>query len=90
LHFFIYIFLVSLSLALTEMHNLVEIPIMVIISIPFFLVQKIAYNIQNPFENEPIDTPMTSISRTIEINIKQQLEAENIPEPITSDTFYIL
>jgi hypothetical protein len=33
---------------------------------------------------------MTSISRTIEINIKQQLEAENIPEPITSDTFYIL
>jgi len=90
LHLFIYIFLVSLSLALTEMHSLVEIPIMVFISIPFFLVQKIAYNIQNPFENMPTDTPMTSISRTIEINIKQQIGAENIPKPITSDKFYIL
>jgi len=33
---------------------------------------------------------MTSISRTIEINIKQQLGVENIPEPITSDKFFIL
>ncbi len=36
LHLFIYIFLVSLSLALTKMHSLIEIPIMVFISIPFF------------------------------------------------------
>lgn len=90
LHLFIYIFLITLSLALTEMHSLVEIPFMIFISIPFFLVEKIAYNIQDPFENKPTDTAMTSISRTIEINIKQQLEIENIPEPITSKKFYIL
>ena len=90
LHLFIYIFLITLSVALTEMHSLFEIPFMILISIPFFLVEKIAFNIQDPFENRPTDTAMTSISRTIEINIKQQLGVENIPEPITSDKFFIL
>ncbi len=90
LHLFIYIFLITLSFALTEMPNLVEIPFMVFIATPFFLMEKIAFNIQDPFGNKPTDTAMTSISRTIEINIKQLLEVENIPKPITSDTFYIL
>jgi len=90
LHLFIYIFLVTLSFALTEIHSLMEVPLMVMISIPFFLLEKIAFNIQDPFENNPTDTAMTSISRTIEINIKQQLEDENIPEPISSNKFYIL
>ncbi len=90
LHLFIYIFLITLSFALSEMPNLLEIPFMIFISIPFFLMEKIAYNIQDPFGNKPTDTATTSIARTIEINIKQLLEVENIPEPITSDTFYIL
>jgi len=90
LHLFIYIFLITLSFALTEMPSLVEIPFMVFISIPFFLIEKIAFNIQDPFENRPTDTAMTSISRIIEINIKQQLNAEDIPDPINSKKFYIL
>lgn len=90
LHLFIYIFLITLSFAITEMPSSFEIPFMVFISIPFFLVEKIAFNIQDPFENKPTDTAMTSISRLIEINIKQQLELEDIPEPITSNKFYIL
>jgi putative membrane protein len=90
LHLFIYIFLITLSLALTEMHSLIEIPLLIIISIPFFLLEKIAFNIQDPFENKPTDTAMTSISRTIEINIKQQLNEQNIPEPIMTNKFYIL
>jgi putative membrane protein len=60
------------------------------IATPFFLLEKIAFNIQDPFENNPTDTAMTSISRTIEINIKQQLEENEIPEPIVTDEFYIL
>jgi len=90
LHLFIYIFLIALSFALTEMHSLVEIPFMVFISIPFFLLEKIAFNIQDPFENKPTDTAMTSISRIIEINIKNQLGIENVPEPLTTNKFYIL
>lgn len=90
LHLFIYIFLITLSFALTEIHSLVKVPFMVLISIPFFLVEKIAFNIQDPFENKPTDTAMTSISRTIEINIKQQLGVKDIPDPITTKKFYIL
>lgn len=44
---------------------------------------------QDPFENKPTDTAMTSIARTIEINIKQLLE-EEIPEPLTTKKYYIL
>ncbi len=90
LHLFIYIFLITLSFALEDITNFFEIPLMVLISIPFFLLEKIAFNIQDPFENRPTDIPMTSISRTIEINIKQQLGVKNIPEPILPEKFYIL
>lgn len=90
LHLFIYIFLVTLSLALTELHSLIEIPLMIMISLPFFLLEKIAFSIQDPFENKPTDIATTSISRTIEINIKQLLDIEDIPEAIVSDKFYIL
>jgi ion channel-forming bestrophin family protein len=90
LHLFIYIFLITLSFALTEMHSFIEIPLMIIISIPFFLLEKIAFNIQDPFKNKPTDTPMTSICRTIEINIKQQLGENKIPKPIETEKFYIL
>lgn len=90
LHLFIYIFLITLSFSLAEMPNLMEIPLMILISIPFFLIEKIAFNIQDPFENKPTDIPMTSISRTIEIDIKQQLGVKDIPEPISTDKFYVL
>jgi putative membrane protein len=90
LYIFIFITLISLSFAFSNMSGFLEIPVIVIIAIPFFLLDKIAKNIQDPFENRPTDTPMTSISRTIEINIKQQMGLENIPEPIISDKFYVL
>lgn len=90
LHFFIYIFLISLSLSLTDLHNVVEIPFMMVISLPFFMLEKIALTIQDPFENKPADTPVTSIARTIEINLKQLLDEEKLPEKVISDTYYSL
>ena len=90
LHLFIYIFLGTLSFGLADIYGPLEIPFMVLISIPLLLLEKIAYTIQDPFENKPSDTAMTSICRTIEINIKQQLGLDDIPEPISSDKFYIL
>lgn len=90
LHVFIYIFLTLLSLSLTELHSFVEIPIEVIISIPFFLLEKIATQIQDPFENKPTDTPMTSISTTIEMNLKQLMDSGDLPEVKEINKFYVL
>ncbi|WP_027392449.1 bestrophin family protein [Aquimarina latercula] len=90
LQFFIYLFLVILSFSLTELDSFIEIPILILISLPFFLLEKIALKIQDPFENRPMDTAMTSIARTIEINIKQLIDDEDIPEPLGTKKFYIM
>lgn len=90
LRLFIFFFLTLLSISLTEPHGLIEIPLVVFISIPFFLLEKIASYIQNPFENKPTDTAMTSISRTIEININHLMGKEVNKNYEVPDTFYIL
>ena len=90
LHLFIYIFLISLSFSLTDLHNAIEIPLLMVISLPFFLLEKIAMTIQDPFENKPADTPVTEIARTIEINLKQLLGEKEIPEKVVSKTYYSL
>ena len=54
------------------------------------MLEKIAFVIQDPFENEPTDTAMTSISRNIEINIKELLGEKELPEPLKSKGFYIM
>ena len=90
LQFFIYLFLVILSLSLTELDSFIEIPLLMLIALPFFLLEKIAFRIQDPFENRAMDTPMTAIARTIEINLKQLIGDTDVPEPLTSKKFYIL
>lgn len=90
LHYFIYIFLVMLSFAMTEYLIYIEVPVLLLISIPFFLLEKIAYHMQDPFENRPTDTSVTAIARTIETNIKQLLEEEELPEPMAPERFYIM
>ena len=89
LHLFIYVFLVLLSLSLTEMLHYWEIPLLVTLSIPFLLLEKIALSIQDPFENKHNDTAMTSISQAIEGNIKELLD-EEVPEPVPVEGFYVL
>jgi putative membrane protein len=54
------------------------------------MLEKIALSIQDPFENNPTDTPTTTISKTIETNLKQLIGDENLPEVEGSDKFYVL
>jgi putative membrane protein len=89
LHFFIYIFLIVLSIPLAELLEFAEIPLLIGISLPFFLLEKIAFTIQDPFDNHPTDTPMINISQNIEKNIRQLLD-EDIPEYKTKSSYYIL
>jgi len=90
LHLIILIFLFFLSVALTELTLITEVLVLTAITVPFFLLEKIAFLIQSPFEYEPTDTAMTSISRNIEINIKQLLGETDIPEPVGDEGFYVL
>lgn len=90
LHFFIYIFVVTLSVSLRDIESYFEIPLLMTISTAFFLLEKSATHLQDPFKNRPTDTAMTTIARTIEINIKQLLDEKDVPQPLKAEKFYAL
>jgi ion channel-forming bestrophin family protein len=90
LHFIIYLFVVTLSISLRDVAGYFEIPLLVLISCSFFLLEKSATHMQDPFENRPTDTAVTGIARTIEINIKQLLNEASIPAPFQPNGFYVL
>lgn len=43
---------------------------------------------QDPFENRPVDTPMTSLAQTIEINILQMTGEQNVPLKKENTSYY--
>jgi ion channel-forming bestrophin family protein len=88
LHFIIYLFVVTLAIAL-NVTGAFEIPLLILISSAFFLLEKSATHMQDPFENRPTDTAVTTIARTIEINIRQMLN-EQAQVPKLPETFYAL
>jgi putative membrane protein len=90
LHYFIYIFVVTLSIALTDIDSFFEIPLLLVISSAFFLLEKSATHLQDPFNNLPTDTAMTTIATNIEINIKQLIGDPDVPEPLQPERFYSL
>ena len=90
LHLMIYLFVITLSISLGDINPLFEIPLLLIISAGFFVLEKTARLLQDPFENEPTDTAMTTIATNIEINIKQLLKESETPKPLKPDSFYFL
>ena len=90
LHLMIYLFVITLSISLGDNNPLFETPLLLIISLGFFLLEKTATLLQDPFENEPTDTAMTTIATNIEINIKQLLKEADIPKPFQPNEFYSL
>lgn len=90
LHWIIYLFIITLSISLRNIESYFELPLLLSISTAFFLLEKSATHLQDPFSNMPTDTPMTTIARNIEINIKQLIKDNEIPQPIKQNKFYTL
>ncbi len=90
LHLMIYVFVITLSISLGANKPLLEVPLLFLISSGFFVLEKTATLLQDPFENKPTDTPMTTIATTIEINIKQLLKEGEVPKPVEPTDFYSL
>ena len=82
----IYLWILFLPFALVDMIGYILIPTTISLAFSFLVIDRIAVYMQDPFENMPSDTPMLSLSRTIEINIKQELNIENIPEPMKPES----
>ena len=60
-----------------------SIPFSALIAWVFHTMEAIGENTENPFEGGPNDVPITDLSRGIEIDIRQLIDDEDIPEPYT-------
>ena len=89
-YYFIYLFLMTLSLGLVRAIGLWEIPVLLTISSSFFLLERTARYLQDPFNNKPTDTPVTTIARTIELNLRQLLGEPEKLLPVPAETFYLM
>lgn len=58
-----------------------SIPFSALISWVFHTMEVIGENTENPFEGGPNDVPITDLSRSIEIDIRQLIDDSNIPSP---------
>lgn len=90
LHGFIYLFVITLSISLIDIAIYFEIPLLILISSAFFLLERTATHLQDPFSNRPTDTAMTAIASTIEINLKQLIKEKEIPHPQQCKEFYLM
>ena len=89
-YYFIYLFLMTLSLGLVKTMGLWEIPVLLTTASSFFLLERTARYLQDPFNNKPTDTPVTAIARTVEINIRQLLHESQVPAPLAPGAFYLM
>lgn len=91
-HFTLIFFILLLPFALIDVLGFMEIPLVVAIASSFLLIEKMAINLQDPFENKPTDTPVTTIARNIERDLRQMLhEQYSAPEePAKAPAYYVL
>lgn len=66
------------------------IPFTVLIGWVFWFMEKVGDYAENPFENLAFDTPMTSLTRTIEIDLREMLGETELPEPIGSKDGFVM
>ena len=58
------------------------VPFSVLISWIFITMEKVGDNTEDPFEGRINDVPMTALCRTIEIDLRDMLDEEELPEPV--------
>lgn len=89
MHTLIYVFITLLSVCLSEIDGLFEIPLLIIISVPFLLLERTAKDMQDPFSGYATDTPVTAIANTIEVNLRQLVNNQDLPAPVDMSGFYV-
>mgnify|MGYP003655086166 FL=1 len=90
IHTIIYVFAAMLPFGLADRFLMVEIVLTMGIPIIFIAIEKTSVLMQDPFENQPLDTPMTDLAQTIEINIKEMIGENRIPEKEDPESYYVL
>ena len=53
--------------------------VVLVVSYAFFGIDTVGDEIEQPFGTDPNDLPLSAISRTIEVNLRQRLDDKDIP-----------
>ena len=89
-YIFVWIFLILLPFGMLNIFSdsshlnssWLAVPFTMLVSWVFILMEMIGDYSENPFEGLYNDVPITSMSRSIEIDIRQMLDETDLPEPI--------
>ncbi|WP_118951679.1 bestrophin family protein [Taibaiella helva] len=92
LHLSMNLFIMLLPFALIEYFGWLMIPLVTAIASAFWLIEKMSVHLQDPFENRPTDTPVTTIAQTIERDLGQVLRQHNLSHAVENraEQFYVL
>ena len=89
-HLLIYVFASMLPFGLDDNYMGVEILLTALLPLIFISIERTAIIMQDPFENTPMDTPMTALATTIETNIKQLIGDKKLPVPEKTNEYFIM
>lgn len=76
---FLNLFIITLPFALIKDLGWITIPMSSIISFLFYILDKSGKITEDPFEDRAADTPMTTLCKTLEIDLKNQLGDTDVP-----------
>ncbi len=79
---FVQVFCVLLPLAMVRDLGLATPLGSTLVGFIFLALDRVGADLENPFENRVYDVPLTSITRTIEINLRQGLGQTDLPAPL--------
>jgi len=78
----VHVFCLMLPIGLVEGLGLITPIASTALSLLFIMLEAIGREIENPFENTIHDTPMSSLSRTIEIDLRQSAGERDLPPAV--------
>lgn len=90
IHFLIYVIMTMLPFGLEDKLQWMEILIVFSVPVLFIAIERTAILMQDPFENKPTDTPMTTISQTIERNLCELINEVPPELPVQEHTYYVM
>jgi len=66
-------------LGTTADYDEIELPVVVVVTTIFVVIEQLARDLQTPFDNAPDDTPMSALCVTIETELRQMLDDPDLP-----------
>lgn len=80
--FFVLVYCIMLPISIVERLEWFTPLGSTVVGLMFLALDKIGRDLEDPFVNSIYDVPMTAITTTIEINLRQQLGEKELPAPV--------